>query len=300
MPVTTIPLDQTASLADLDNIYDSTTPSTDLAAAPPLIDNDLLIVERQSQYDPGNSDPVLEEGTFNLELFQLKRYLQGSNATIKRWQPNTNYLTSYTELGVDYPADILFHNNQVFLVLADFDSGLTFSEKVNEVVVLSRLTKDSDKEHLEITATATAPIFTDQIIAMYPTIRPFKLYAQHTLANDRVSAPATLHVAYCNGDIATENVITIQRYSDAVGWIDVGTITFTPAVATTVLNGVVYFNDVSQGALALEQVAFARGDLLVLRTDTVSVDIEFMAINLLGTFINYMDADYDGSYVGGV
>lgn len=210
------------------------------------------------------------------------------------WEPGTNYYVSRTVNDFVTAPDILYHDQSLWLVTQDFTSGPTFAEKLPGLgVVLQRLKMDSDADYLELTAGAQAPLFVNQVLGVYLAIRQFDIVREQTLPNDRIGTPLVYHRALCNTGLTGPCVVTIQRLNASNGTTDtVGTITFTGTPGASGIFGTFAFND-PISPTPNDTLLFARGDTLLFVLTTTDVNLQWIRINMLGTYVSFQSPVFD-------
>lgn len=207
---------------------------------------------------------------------------------IWKWTPNTVYYAARVVSATDSAPDVIFYDNQLFVVIQDFTSSTTFSEKSGASVVLSKLTADTDVDYLELMMQANAPLSLNQEIGSYLCVRDFVIDKQHTFPNARLGSIATVHKALCNSSITSNNVVSIKR-TNALGVVDsIGTITFTAGNTNNIGTiGTFSFND-TIGSSPNFTLTFSKGDILSMVLTTKSGDITWLKINMLGTYVKFI------------
>lgn len=283
-----IPIDYTKTIGDFDSIYDSTTPPTDSTNLPPITDNTIFPLEKDFSGDFNGIDHI--EGTYRVAAGDLKRWLFQGIGTVKEWQAETEYFPAYidTNTGLLYPPDIVTHNGDLYITIAQHVSSGSFSELDGGQVVLDRVVKNSDMVYNEITASMSELFDVGQIIGQYTANRRFRIFKNYAFPHgDREFPHSGYHMTKCNASITTPIVVDIQRRNRYVGVQTIGTITFTPDVNETVeVDGVIVFNDSSSGVNASTELFLDAGDTLLFTMNTVDSSLEWVSINLLGAFIN--------------
>ena len=207
---------------------------------------------------------------------------------VKLWQPETNYFTGTAETA----SDVVMHDGNLYIVTQDFSSGGVGS--FDERVGLSRVSMDSDVQYLEITADASLPFTSGQVISRYRAIRRYKVKAEYSLPNANLDYPRTYNTAVCNSSITTNTVVAIERLAYNVAPVVIGTITFTPDASPEFTEGVIVFNDALMGpgdeALG---IIIPLGEILQLRVTTVGTGLEWISTNFLGEFMSYTSVNFN-------
>ena len=206
-----------------------------------------------------------------------------------KWSANTQYYTARSISGNDSAPDIVFYNDQLFVVIKNFTSSSTFSEKDGSDLALLRLTSDTDVDHLELMLQGSSPLSVNQEIGSYLCVRDFTIDRQHAFPNSRLGSLAVMHRALCNSSITANNIVTLKRINNSTGVVDtIGTITFT--AGNTNLIGVVgtfAFSD-TIGVNPTEQLTFSKGDVLSVVITTKSNDLSWIKINMIGTYVKFI------------
>lgn len=206
-----------------------------------------------------------------------------------KWSANTQYYTARSISGNDSAPDIVFYNDQLFVVVKNFTSSSTFSEKDGSDLALLRLTSDTDVDHLELMLQGSSPLSVNQEIGSYLCVRDFTIDRQHAFPNSRLGSLAVMHRALCNSSITANNIVTLKRINNSTGVVDtIGTITFT--AGNTNLIGVVgtfAFSDTT-GVNPTEQLTFSKGDVLSVVITTKSNDLSWIKINMIGTYVKFI------------
>lgn len=206
-----------------------------------------------------------------------------------KWSANTQYYTARSISGNDSAPDIVFYNDQLFVVVKNFTSSSTFSEKDGSDLALLRLTSDTDVDHLELMLQGSSPLSVNQEIGSYLCVRDFTIDRQHAFPNSRLGSLAVMHRALCNSSITANNIVTLKRINNSTGVVDtIGTITFT--AGNTNLIGVVgtfAFSD-TIGVNPTEQLTFSKGDVLSVVITTKSNDLSWIKINMIGTYVKFI------------
>lgn len=250
--------------------------------------------------DPGTNNTQIATTEFvaaavtevSNSLTQVSNTLQAFGQ-VKLWKPTTAFFTERTVDDQITPPDILYHEGSLWVVISNFTSGNNFAEKVGGVLRLVRIKMDQDIDHLELTAGASAPLFLDQEIGSYIAIRDFEIPLQHTLPNDRLKPPAVLHRTLCNGNITEPNVVTIYKTKGVTGTMTaVGTISFNTVAVGAGMPGTLVFND-AEALVPSERLVFEKGDILVFKLTTKSVDLSWIRLNLLGDYVPYTSPYFD-------
>jgi hypothetical protein len=206
--------------------------------------------------------------------------------SVKMWQPETDYSAGTA----DVANDLVIHGDSLYIVTQDHTSGTSFNERLG----LARVGIATDPEYLEITADASSPITTGQIISRYRGIRNFTIMEQYTLPNANLDAPRAYNTAVCNGSITTPTVVTIERLESITDYTAIATITFTPNADPYFTQGVIAFNDAYMGPTANTTGLYMPIDtVLVMRVTTVGTGLEWVSINLLGEFISYTNPNFN-------
>lgn len=212
---------------------------------------------------------------------------------IKHWRPNTTYYTNGNINDVPFPANIVFYNGSLYLVLQDFTSEVDFSEKSGATLVLSRLSMDTDPDVLELYAGAMAPLWLNQELGGYLALRNFDIYRQHVVPHIVNGTLMQIHMAMCNGSITDTNVVTLRRTNVLDGTIDnVATITFNTTAGPAGMPGTIVFNDAASPD-PTNRITVKRGDALSFVLTTKSVDLAWVRINMVGNFISYLSPTLD-------
>lgn len=208
-----------------------------------------------------------------------------------RWTPNTSYYAAreITSLNKDSAPDIIFYDDQLFVVIRDFTSSNTFSEKSGSYLVLQRLTNDTDVDYLELMIQGNAPLSLNQEIGSYLCVRDFIIDKQHVFPNSRMGSVSTIHQALCTLTTTTNNIVTIKRINNTNGIVDdIGTITFFAGNVNNVGTiGTFVFND-TIGTHPTTQLKFSKGDILTFALTTKSSDVTWIKINMLGTYVKFI------------
>lgn len=269
------------------------------------IDNPILTGDPQAPTptsgDSSNSIATTEfvslvAGSINQTITNLDQALQ-QLGQIWNWTPNTLFTNARTINDYITAPDIVHHEGSLYVVLQNFTSGVNFSEKSGANLVLSRLSMDTDLDHLELVAGATAPLFLDQEIGSYLAIRDFIIELEHTLPNSRLKAPTILHRALCNADITSANVVTLYKTKGTTGATTaVATISFNTTASGAGMPGVFAFND-AESDTPTTKIVFQKGDILVFKLTTRSNDITWVRINMLGTYVSFLSPRFD-EYLG--
>lgn len=277
-----IPLDYTVTFSGLPSVFDSTIPPSDVAGIPPITSDTVFPLEKVGQGDI--------DGTFRVTGRGLKDWLLAGLGNIREWVVDEFYYTTRMDVTgtILYPPDIVSHDNNLYVVLQDFQAGATFDEHAAGGVTLDRITKDSDLQYNEITAAAFEPFVASQVVGQYTTIRSFSILKEYPFPNSNLGTPQQWHVALCNATIDSPVVIDIKRRNFAVGVTTIGTITFTPNVDDPhQILGVLDFNDPNSGSQAATRLFMGAGDSLFFTLNTTSPTLEWVSINLIGEFIQY-------------
>ncbi len=237
--------------------------------------------------DIPNQIPEYTAGDISLTWAQLSNMLGRAIGRTVEWQPNTDFYGPHVYNGINLPPDIVSWNGELFITLSDFTSGASFNETSVNDLVLSRITLDQDDDYVEIIANATSPILANSIISRYAPIRKLDVFRFYNLPNSRLQVDDTdYHVARCNGNISTPLVISLKRVFDN-GESTIGTITFTPEVGKTVIDGVIVFNDPAAGPDPTVLMHFGFTEMLFFEATTIPIDFEWVSITLLGVMRNY-------------
>jgi hypothetical protein len=206
---------------------------------------------------------------------------------ILKWRANTQFYASRTVNDVVTAPDIVYEDGSFWVVTQDFTSGVDFSEKDGPNVVLVRLKMDTDVDHLELTASATLPLFVNQELASYLAVRNFVIPRTHTLPNSRLQVPTVVHRAICNADIVDPTVITLYKTKAATGVTTaIGTISFNTTSTPSGMPGSLVFNDAEAPAPA-EALVFSPGDVFTMKLTTKSSNLQWLRVNMLGDYIPF-------------
>lgn len=277
-----IPLDYTVTFSGLPSVFDSTLPPSDVSGIPPITPDTVFPLEKVGQDGPA--------GTYSVTGRGLKDWLLAGLGNIREWVVDEFYYATRMDVSgtILYPPDIITHDNSLYVVLQDFQAGASFNERPSNVV-LDRISKDSDLQYNEITAAAFEPFVTGQVLGQYTSLRRFSIYKEHAFPNANLFAPQQYHVALCNSTIDSPVVVDIKRRNRYSGIRTIGTITFTPNVDDPhEIRGDIVFNDIyNAGSEFATEMHFAENDSLFFALNTTSPTLEWLSINLLGTFINY-------------
>lgn len=278
-----IPLDYTVTFSGLPSVFDSTLPPSDVAGIPPITPDTVFPLEKVGQGGP--------DGTYNVTAGGLKDWLLAGLGNIREWVVDEFYFATRMDVSgtILYPPDIISHDNSLYVVLQDFQAGATFDERP-EGVVLDRISKDSDLQYNEITAAAFEPFVSGQVLGQYTSLRRFSIIKEHAFPNANISAARQYHVALCNSSIDSPVVVDIKRRNSTTGIRTIGTITFTPSIDDPHQTvGVIEFNDIyNAGSQFATLLFFEENDSLFFTLNTTSPTLEWLSINLLGTFVNYV------------
>lgn len=278
-----IPLDYTKTFSDLLSVYEASIPPADVGGLPPITPDTVFPLEIVNE--GGYVD-----GTYNVRAYDLKEWLLAGLGQIKHWAPDTFFYPARVDVSGDivYPADVVYFEDALYLVLQEFQSGAGFEERVGGSVVLDRLTKDSDKQYNEITVASFEPFDVGQVLGQYTSIRYFSILKEYAFPNNNLDTLRQWHVALCNASINSPVVIDIKRRNYTVGITTIGTITFTPNVDDPhQILGVLDFNDPNSGSQAATRLFMEAGDSLFFTLNTTSPTLEWVSINLIGEFIQY-------------
>lgn len=278
-----IPLDYTVTFSGLPSVFDSTLPPSDVGGIPPITPDTVFPLEK---VDQGGID-----GTYNVTGRGLKDWLFAGVGNIREWVVDEYYFATRIDVTgtIVYPPDIVSHENNLYVVLQDFHAGEGFDEYSGGSVVLDRITKDSDYQYNEITASAFEPFVAGQVLGQYTSLKRFSIYKEHAFPNSNLSTPQQYHVALCNSNIDSPVVVDIKRRNWYMGVRTIGTITFTPNVDDPhEIRGDIVFNDIyNAGSEFATEMHFEQNDSLFFMLNTTNPTLEWLSINLLGTFINY-------------
>lgn len=214
----------------------------------------------------------------------------GGGSGARAWIPETEYKTAYTDTsGTSHANEIVSHDGSLYVVMLDFTSGLTFADVIGGLVVLSRLTMDTDLQYIELPFSAVGPFISNQTIGMYSPI------TNSVTVSELWSLPNTLapHIQnqqyskfYCNPDISTNAVVTLYSLSN-VGETELGTITFNPLNAQT--SYVIGIMDLGiTGSFTLNV-----GDILIARITTVPINLSWVSLNTLGSMRSVRSPEFN-------
>lgn len=206
-----------------------------------------------------------------------------------KWTPDTQYYAARVISSADSAPDIIFYDDQLFVVIQDFMSSTIFSEKSGANVVMLKLSSDSDIDYLELMMQANSPLSLNQEIGSYLCVRDFVIDKQHTFPNSRLGVLSTIHKALCNSNITSDNIVSINRTNSAGDVDTIGTITFTVGNTNGIGTiGTLAFNDSSNLVSPTTRLLFSKGDILSMVLTTKSGDLTWLKINMLGTYVKFI------------
>jgi hypothetical protein len=214
--------------------------------------------------------------------WQLIANLNTQPFQIRLWEPNTNYYEASSYGDIMLPADIVMFESQLFIVLSDFASGLTFEERIGGNLVLSRIRLNTDLSYIELVAAATQPILANQELGAYLAVRDYRIEPQHVLPNARINGAQVYHRGLTN-NTASDAVVQIKRLDLTGATQIVGTLTFD----TVLSNGrgpTIVFSDTRDPSA----IVMNAGEVLTFVITTVPIDLTGIYLNLLGTFIDFL------------
>lgn len=277
-------------------------------------DEDDGIWVQGSPMSPGSTD-VLAEGTTNLYFQAARAIAAGADAflrydepqeldpaqilqalenlgiaefvnrpvgQVRKWEPETEYW----EAGATEPPNMVIHDDQLYIVLKDFTSGLDFSvvDAFPSDLALRRLRAATDVDYVEVTASGIAPLVVGQRVGQYLcSKRGVSFFLNHALPVPEVNNTLeTLHVAKCNTGITGPVVVDIKRCNHGGGADQViGTITINDDNTGTYNYGVFAFNDPLSPNPTTE-LWVGNWDMIYFELSTVPSGLSWIAITLLG------------------
>lgn len=285
--MSTIPLVDTSLVNGFDDPF-SLVDGLDTDNPIAMHDDDVCYFLRPSEIigDIPNGDPHYTEGDISITWGGLVEMLGRKIGRTVEWAPNLSLYGPHSVNNINLPPDMVTYNGDLFIVLSDHVTGATFSEIETNQLVLSRVTLDQDDDYVEIIANAVSPLVVGNVISRYAPIRKLDVFRFYNLPNIRLQPDDTdYHVARCNGNISTPLVINLKRVYNN-GESTIGTITFTPEVGKTVIDGVIAFNDPSTSNPSAV-MHFGFTEMLFFEASTIPVDFEWVTITLLGVMRNY-------------
>lgn len=285
-----IPLVDTVTAGDLPDINDVTAidVAPDTSSLPAILDSDIITLQREAEETARGA--TFYEGDFKLRVDELRRIITTNNSLVKPWTPNTDFYAQYTDPeGLVHAPDIVTHLGDIYTVVVDFTSGVTFSDYEGELV-LDRVTMDRDLQYIELPFSAVGPFLPNQTIGMYNTIARVLLVKEvWDLPNTFQPHPAGVEVSafYCNPEVTTNTVVTIYRKDSAGADIAVGTITFDP------LNNTTNYCVGELVATAGGQFTINRNEILVAKLTTVAAELSWVSLNMLGQTISVRSPNFN-------
>ena len=216
--------------------------------------------------------------------------------SIYKWKPNTWFYGEITINDFILPPQIVEYQGSLYVVVTDFQSGSSFQEKISTTLVLSRLSMDVDKDYLEMCVAGYMPFLANQEIGAYIAVRPFVVDMQHALPNSRLAGNSVMHQALANAGLLSDNVVTLKRLNYSDGTTDtIGTITFGTVAASNGIPGTFAFND-TKSPSPTTQLVFHKGDVLTFTLTTGTPQLQWLRINMLGTYVSFLSPLFSASY----
>lgn len=211
---------------------------------------------------------------------------------IRKWEPFTDYNAAPN--GGNAPPNLVWHDDQLYLVLTGFSSGSDFEERIWPLGrVLSRVAMSSDPEYNEITANGTAPLTVGQELGSYLFTRGCIIRNEYVLPRPNVNNnPVDMHRLYTNVGLSGNLVVTIKRLNRVGGIDTIGTVTVVPDGTGDFEEGVFEFND-SAAEYPTQTLLFVKGDCLIFELTTVPSGLTWIRLNMLGKFENRLSGDYN-------
>ena len=303
MPLPAIPLEDTLLFSEFTLLNDGYVddngpgnPYADSSLYSAMHSSDIIPIERPTEVIDSVKGITFTPENYKVTADELKQYILQGISRIVPWQPNTSFSKEVRDSAnnVVRGNDIVVHDGSLYLTVEDFISGATFLEKNfagDTALNLARIKLDTDKEYVEITASANAPLLSSDIIGRYVSMRRLYVNKLYTLPNLNVAAssPNIEHKAVCNGNITTDCIIKIMCERGGASPAHIGTITFTAPIGTFLTtDGVFTFNDAEMGPDAANTLNVNKGYILYFEMDTVPVELEWVVINMLAfTATNY-------------
>lgn len=284
-----IPLVDTVTAGDLPDINDVTAidAAPDYTSLPAILESDIITLQREAEETA--RERVFYEGDFKLRVDELRRIITTNNSLVKPWTPNTDFYAQYTDPeGLVHAPDIVTHLGDIYTVIVDFISGVTFSDYEGGLV-LDRVTMDRDLQYIELPFSAVGPFLPNQTIGMYNTIAGrLRVKEVWDLPNTFQPHFAGVHVSafYCNPEITTNTVVTLYQM-----WYDgeeaVGTITFDP------LNSDTNYCVGELVATSDGEFIINRNEILVAKLTTVAAELSWVSLNMLGQTISVRSPNFN-------
>lgn len=211
---------------------------------------------------------------------------------IRKWEPFTDYYAAPNN--GNSPPNLVWHDDQLYLVLTGFSSGSDFEERIWPLGrVLSRVAMSSDPEYNEITANGTAPLTVGQELGSYLFTRGCIIRNEYVLPRPNVNNnPVDMHRLYTNVGLSGDLVVTIKRLNRYGGIDTIGTVTVVPDGTGDFEEGVFEFND-SAAEYPPQTLLFGDGDCLIFELTTVPSGLTWIRLNMLGKFENRLSGDYN-------
>lgn len=228
-----------------------------------------------------------------LENLGIAEFVNRPVGQVRKWEPETDYW----QAGVTEPPNMVIHQDQLYIVLKDFTSGLTFSvvDTAPSDLALRRMRAATDVDYVEITASGIAPLVVGQRVGQYLcSKRGMSFFLNHALPVPEVNNTLeTLHVAKCNTGITGPVVVDIKR-SNHGGLADqvIGTITINDDNTSTYNTGSFAFNDTLSPNPTTE-LSIGKWDMIYFELSTVPTGLDWIAITMLGQTNAYDDPSWN-------
>lgn len=206
--------------------------------------------------------------------------LGASEQIVKYWFANTEYKGTSSS-----KPSIIFKDGYLYLVVADFTTGSTFSTIHYPVslsipeIALVEIYNPSPKDYIEIIVGAITPLFSMTEIGSYITTREITLRETYNFPVSEVTG-TSYHACYVNSGI-TQDVELKIFVDSSVSTTEIGTVNFSSSTTSDHVGIAGTIN------LNASSVVIPKNSLIRFVIQSVNSTVTRININLLGEFPSF-------------